>query len=169
MRVLVACHEEGVRFGDEDAGFMGKWVVIVLEEELEFRAVSQYSVRGLVVDLERGGVSGHLAEASIRIDLECLVLNAVVDAEALQSRRDIEAICRPIAAPTAVSECPGMCKYPEAIAERTSRTNELAGGNSYVNALRCSRRAGLDQWQHRARSASVSSNHTCHGTWVASR
>ena len=122
----------------------------------------------MVVDSERGGVSGHLAETLIGIDLERLMLNAVVDAEALQSRRDIETICRPIAALTAVSECLGMREHPEAVAERTSRTNDLASGDSYVNALRCSKRAGLNQWQHGARSASVNSNHACHGTWVAS-
>ena len=67
MQVLVACYEEGVRFGDEDASLMGKRVVIVLEEEVEFGTVSQDGVGGFVVDLERGGVFRHLAETLIRI------------------------------------------------------------------------------------------------------
>lgn len=67
MQVLVACYEEGVGFGDEDASLMGKRVVIVLEEEVEFGTVSQDGVGGFVVDLERGGVFRHLAETLIRI------------------------------------------------------------------------------------------------------
>jgi len=50
---VVACYEEGVVRGDEDAGFVGEGIFFVFEEKFEGRIGAEDGLEAVVVDEER--------------------------------------------------------------------------------------------------------------------